>query len=71
MVLEGDEPASVRQLLIMLGPKELSKESLEVLSEISALLLKAEMVQLLETGTQNEIKQYLSAELIHFFENKR
>ncbi|WP_068620927.1 BglG family transcription antiterminator [Paenibacillus tuaregi] len=71
LVLEDEHAHTVQQLLIMLGPQHLSKESLEVLSEISALLLKPEMTRLLETGSQDDIQQYMAAELLHFFENKR
>ncbi|WP_079914674.1 BglG family transcription antiterminator [Paenibacillus sp. 32352] len=64
-------PAGVRQLLLMLGPKELSKESLEVLSEISSYLINPEMIELLKTGETAEIKQFLSRELAVFVENKK
>lgn len=70
LILDPEHPTEIRQLLIMLGPRELSKESLEVLSEISALLLIPEMIQLLEHGTTPEIKQFISNELAGFFENK-
>lgn len=55
----------------MLGPKELSKESLEVLSEISSYLINPEMIELLKTGSSTEIKQFLSGELAVFVENKK
>ncbi|SEC30291.1 BglG family transcription antiterminator [Paenibacillus sp. GP183] len=70
LILDEGYPAEVRQLLIMLGPRELSKESLEVLSEISALLLIPEMIRLFEQGTKAEIKQFISSELAGFFANK-
>ncbi|WP_379136274.1 BglG family transcription antiterminator [Paenibacillus sp. sgz500958] len=66
--LEGG--TEVRVILLMLAPRKLSKESLEVLSEISALLLNSELVQLLEDRTEAEITRYLSSELLRFFENK-
>ncbi|MBT2288780.1 BglG family transcription antiterminator [Paenibacillus albidus] len=69
VVLNGE--AEVAVILLMLAPRKLSKESLEVLSEISALLLNAEMVQLLEERSEPEIRRYLSSELLRFFENKR
>ncbi|MNG39718.1 hypothetical protein D3C84_1279490 [compost metagenome] len=68
MLLEGG--TEVRVILLMLAPRRLSRESLEVLSEISALLLNSELVKLLEERTEPEIRQYLSSELLHFFENK-
>jgi mannitol operon transcriptional antiterminator len=67
--LDNDSAAEVRHLLLMLGPRELSKESLEVLSEISSFLLNEEMVTLLESGTRQHIQQYLSQELAVFFAN--
>lgn len=68
-----DHPVSpgVRHVLLMLGPQELSKESLEVLSEISSFLLVPEMIELLKTGNQNEIKPFLSQELAAFLESKK
>ncbi|MRN52235.1 BglG family transcription antiterminator [Paenibacillus monticola] len=66
--LEGN--TEVRVILLMLAPRKLSKESLEVLSEISALLLNSELVKLLEERTESEIRRYLSSELLRFFENK-
>ncbi|WP_310832142.1 BglG family transcription antiterminator [Paenibacillus pedocola] len=68
VVLEGN--TEVRVILLMLAPRKLSKESLEVLSEISAMLLNSELVKLLEERTEAEIRGYLSSELLHFFENK-
>ncbi|WP_241781606.1 PTS sugar transporter subunit IIA [Paenibacillus sp. DMB5] len=68
VVLEGN--TEVRVILLMLAPRRLSKESLEVLSEISAMLLNSELVKLLEERTESEIRSYLSSELLHFFENK-
>lgn len=67
VVLDGDTEVSA--LLFMLAPRELSRESLEVLSEISALLLKPELVELLETGERQEIRIFLATELLVYFEN--
>ncbi|WP_025679776.1 PTS sugar transporter subunit IIA, partial [Paenibacillus massiliensis] len=60
----------VTQILLMLGPRELPKESLEVLSEISALLLQEELIMLLEKGSREEISSYLSDRLAEFFRSK-
>ncbi|MEO2257341.1 BglG family transcription antiterminator [Paenibacillus amylolyticus] len=65
-----DDPAGVTHVLLMLGPRELSKESLEVLSEISALLLQEEMITLLEKGIRDELIHYLSQELVGFYRSK-
>jgi mannitol operon transcriptional antiterminator len=70
LFLDPGHSKEIRQLMIMLGPRELSKESLEVLSEISALLLIPEMIRLLEQGTTEQIKQFISGQLAGFFENK-
>jgi mannitol operon transcriptional antiterminator len=70
LILDEGYATEVRQLLIMLGPRELSKENLEVLSEISALLLIPEMIRLFEQGTKAEIKQFIASELAEIFENK-
>ncbi|MGG1613644.1 BglG family transcription antiterminator [Paenibacillus phoenicis] len=67
VVLDGGTEVSA--LLFMLAPRELSRESLEVLSEISALLLKPELVELLETGERQEIRNFLATELLVYFEN--
>lgn len=67
--LEGAQEA-VKEVLLMLGPRELSKESLEVLSEISALLLQGEMITLLEHGSRDEITGYIADELADFFRSK-
>ncbi|MCY9656617.1 BglG family transcription antiterminator [Paenibacillus chondroitinus] len=69
--LESGKKSGVRQMLLMLGPQELSKESLEVLSEISSFLLIPEMIELLRSGSQSEIKHFLSQELAAFLENKK
>jgi mannitol operon transcriptional antiterminator len=65
-----DDPEGVSEVLLMLGPKALSKESLEVLSEISALLLQEEMVSLLGRGNRDDIIHYLSRELVGFYRSK-
>lgn len=62
-----EEDAEVGVILLMLAPKVLPKESLEVLSEVSALLLKTELIELMERGQQEEIQSYLAEELQHFF----
>jgi mannitol operon transcriptional antiterminator len=71
LLLDQGMASDVKQLLLMLGPKELSKESLEVLSEISSFLLIPDMIELLKSGTQSEIKHFLSQELAAFLENKK
>ncbi|GJM76211.1 hypothetical protein HMSSN036_84270 [Paenibacillus macerans] len=56
VMLDGDTRISA--ILFMLAPRELPKETLEVLSEISALLLKPELIELLETGERADIRDF-------------
>jgi len=65
-----EDPTGVSHVLLMLGPRQLSKESLEVLSEISALLLQEEMITLLEKGNRDDLIHYLSQELAGFYRSK-
>ncbi|WP_138493894.1 BglG family transcription antiterminator [Paenibacillus pinistramenti] len=65
-----DQQTDITVILIMLAPWELPKESLEVLSEISALLLWPELIRLMEQGSEQEVKQFLSSELMGYFKNK-
>ncbi|MBB6731389.1 BglG family transcription antiterminator [Cohnella zeiphila] len=55
-----------RQILLMLAPPELNRPALEVLSEISAMLLQPEMIRLLQEGGAEEIKSFISQELEEF-----
>ncbi|MEE4562663.1 BglG family transcription antiterminator [Paenibacillus polymyxa] len=68
--LLADVDEQVECVLLMLGPRELPKESLEVLSEISALLLQEDMITLLEHGSRDQIANYISSELAEFFHSK-
>ncbi|WP_281883453.1 BglG family transcription antiterminator [Paenibacillus sp. YYML68] len=67
--LEHEQDPGVRQVLLMLGPRELSKESLEILSEISAQLLLPELLQLLEEGTEKEIVEFFADKLLHLVDH--
>ncbi len=67
VMLDGDTRISA--ILFMLAPRELPKETLEVLSEISALLLKPELIELLENGERADIRDFLAAELLQYVEN--
>lgn len=57
------EAGDVKQVLLMLGPMKLDKTSLEVLSEISGMLLLTDMVALLEEGSKEEITGFISGQL--------
>ncbi|MCL6456950.1 MAG: BglG family transcription antiterminator [Gorillibacterium sp.] len=63
------EDGKVSRLLLMLGPQELGRENLEVLSEISALLLQPELIRLLEEGDGEMIRRFLADHLQSFFQN--
>ncbi|MBC8080762.1 MAG: BglG family transcription antiterminator [Gorillibacterium sp.] len=63
------EDGRVSRLLLMLGPQELGRENLEVLSEISALLLLPELVRLLEEGDEEQIRRFLADRLQAFYQN--
>lgn len=64
------EAGAVKQILLMLGPMKLEKASLEVLSEISGMLLLTEMITLLEEGSKEEIKGFISAQLEKYMKRK-
>ncbi|ANS74085.1 hypothetical protein AWM70_05435 [Paenibacillus yonginensis] len=68
--VQMDGETDIQVMLIMLGPRELPKESLEILSEISALLLWPDLIRLMEQGSEQDIKQFLGTELMEFFKNK-
>lgn len=55
--------SNLSHFLLMLAPQTLAKEVLEVLSEISAMLLDDEMIKLLELGEETSIRDYLTKHL--------
>lgn len=65
-----EDGAQAGVILLMLAPKQLPKESLEVLSEISAMLLRSELIELMERGGEEEIRSYLAEELQYFFNHR-
>ncbi|MBW7458713.1 PTS sugar transporter subunit IIA, partial [Paenibacillus sepulcri] len=65
-----DDQKPVHQILLMLAPLKLSSDSLEVLSEISSMLLSSELIHLLEQGDKASIQQFFSHELEAFLQNK-
>ena len=50
----------MKQILLMLGPAELRRTALEILSEVSAMLLMSELTELLKHGSAAEIQAFLS-----------
>ncbi|GGG08055.1 BglG family transcription antiterminator [Paenibacillus abyssi] len=70
LTIETEPPWRLSEFLLMLAPQTLSREVLEVLSEISAMLLNDEMIELLEVGGEMEIRNYLTVHLKTFFNTK-
>ena len=70
LTLEPQQPGQVSQILLMLAPLRLADASLEVLSEVSGLLLVQEMIALLEEGTAKEIRHFLAGALLDFYQSK-
>lgn len=58
------------RFLLMLAPRQLSRESLEVLSEISATLLDSDMIEALAEGREQRIRELMSIHLRAYLENK-
>ncbi|MGG4033984.1 BglG family transcription antiterminator [Paenibacillus cisolokensis] len=70
LMLGPDGTSEVRQILLMLAPQSLSRPILEVLSEVSAMLLLPETIRLLEEEEADKIKSFLSLELETFLRTK-
>ncbi|TLS49205.1 transcription antiterminator [Paenibacillus antri] len=63
----ADRPVS--RFLLMLAPKRLPKRELELLSEISAMLLQEDFVEALQTDDEARIKRYLANQLEAYIKN--
>lgn len=70
LTLDPQHPGQVSQIMLMLAPLRLADASLEVLSEVSGLLLLPEMIALLEEGTVKEIRHFLANALLDFYQSK-
>ncbi|MEW9670450.1 transcription antiterminator [Ammoniphilus sp. 3BR4] len=66
----NDQEMEVNHILMLLGPKIITKEGLEVLSEISSLLIEEETVDVLKSKNEDSISDYFSAKLQEFTQNK-
>lgn len=64
-----DEKIRVQSFLLMLAPEAIEKQILEVLSEVSVLLLDSSTIDLLRTKDKLRITDYFAAHLEAFFEN--
>jgi len=60
----------VHQILLMLAPLQLARPVLDILSEISAMLLQTEFEALLKEGHSGDIKLYISQELETYIQSK-
>ncbi|RJE90386.1 PRD domain-containing protein [Paenibacillus sp. 1011MAR3C5] len=69
-LLNEQEHQFVTQFLIMLAPAGLNQISLELLSEISAMLLHPEMNQLLNEGVTEKIRSFMSRQLEIYMKSK-
>lgn len=70
VLLNEVDSTTVEHTLLMLAPLELDKSSLEILSEVSAMLLIDEMITCLQNGNPNEIQSFISSHLEKFIKQK-
>ncbi|WP_054026149.1 BglG family transcription antiterminator [Bacillus sp. FJAT-28004] len=68
--LGEDEEAQAKHLLMMLGPLKLDSYSLELLSEISAMLLLPDLLTLLAHDHAASIKLFISKKLEQYIKTK-
>ncbi|MFD2368771.1 BglG family transcription antiterminator [Brevibacillus sp. GCM10020057] len=61
-----DQEMPIRLLLLLLGPKDVSREGLEVLSEVSSLLIEEEAQRIIESGESQHIADYIAGRLYSF-----
>jgi len=65
--MDTHPPSRLSRFLLMLAPQSLTKEGLEVLSEVSAMLLDGRMIDLLEAGEEPAIRRYMTDHLKDYF----
>ncbi|REK76939.1 BglG family transcription antiterminator [Paenibacillus paeoniae] len=70
LMLNDNEQQQASQFLIMLAPAGLNRLALELLSEISAMLLLPEMNQLLSEGKAERIRSFMSRQLEIYMKSK-
>ncbi|MGU3470695.1 BglG family transcription antiterminator [Paenibacillus sp. D51F] len=68
--LDGAEGLRLARFLLMLAPRQLSRESLEVLSEVSVTLLDDEMIQALAEGREGRIRELIASHLRGYLKTK-
>jgi mannitol operon transcriptional antiterminator len=66
-----DEGAvEIDKILLMLSPVSISHEAIEVLSEISSLLIEPETIRVLDSNDPSVIQQYFADQLYQFCSEK-
>lgn len=65
-----EQEVQISCLLLLLGPRDMPKEGLEVLSEISSLLIEEEVIAALEEGDGQRCAACLAERLYHFCSKK-
>lgn len=70
LLLSEDDSSHASQLLLMLGPNKLDTYSLELLSEISAMLLLPELIAVFAEGDEASIKLFISKQLENYIKTK-
>jgi mannitol operon transcriptional antiterminator len=61
---------NIHHIICMLAPKHIGKEELEMLSEISVLLLDPLTIEVLESLNKTQITAYFAEYFLHFHEHK-
>jgi mannitol operon transcriptional antiterminator len=61
-----EQEMSIHVLLLLLGPTEIPREGLEVLSEISSMLIEEETQSIFESGEVQPIADYIAGRLYSF-----
>lgn len=70
LLMSEDGSSAARQILMMLGPLNPGKYALEILSEISAMLLLPDTVEALTSGDTSSIKAFISHKLELYIKTK-
>lgn len=70
MMQAGDQEKPVHQALVMLGPEEMERRTIEILSELSAMLLEDDVIRRLAEDEEQVIKQYFSERFKAFIKTK-
>ncbi|GAA4702458.1 BglG family transcription antiterminator [Brevibacillus fulvus] len=66
-----EKKMEVDKLLFLLGPQSMPREGLEILSEISALLIEEEIVPILTERSQQRVRAYFLKQIYKFIGEKR